>query len=110
MWLNRAGSLSYVWDTFNTDDLLLIEDQYKHKEAWQRGWRFGDEQSWLGLTVPQEKVHLWGTPEGVLSYRLHASENGLLPKNARVVYFNGIEDPSSLIYQDECPWILGYWK
>ena len=110
MWLNKAGSLPLVWHDFTTDDLILVEDQYKHKEAWARGWRFGDEQSWLGVCVPEDCVHLWDTPEGVLSYRLHASENGLLPKGARVVYFNGEEDPASPVCQAECPWITQHWN
>lgn len=52
----------------------------------------------------------------VLKYRRHirlltkGKSNGFLPKDARIVFFNGKEDPSNIAIQRSFPWIQEHYK
>jgi hypothetical protein len=49
--------------------------------------------------------------DGVFSFRLHVKTNeGKLPKGARIVFFEGQIDPWSKIAQHVSPWIVDHWR
>jgi len=100
MQLMTAGARKQVWDRFNPDTSPL--------EARRAGFD-GSDQAWISYVLgPHEKR--WSMKDGVFSFRLHVKTNeGKLPKGARIVFFEGQVDPWSGIAKHVSPWIEDHW-
>ena len=84
MFLMTAGARRQVWDDF---------DPIASPEAAYRAGRFGSDQGWISHRLGKGEA-MWGTADGVYSYRLHVFPNGnALPPGARIVMFHGGLDP-----------------
>lgn len=99
MTLMTAGSRREVWDDFNP---------YKSPHDSVQAGQFGSDQGWishkLGFGQPT-----WKFNDGVVSYSAHMrSHKGILPRSARIVFFNGKVDPWSPEAQ-ALPWVRKHW-
>lgn len=86
MFLMTAGARPHVWRDFHPKTSPVL--------AKQAGF-YGSDQAWMSYCLGKSEAR-WSTQDGVCSYRLHvAPAGGRLPKDARVVFFNGKCDPWS---------------
>lgn len=103
MWMMNAGARAQVWEKFEANPERAV--------ARARGAGFfGTDQAWMCYSLgPLEKR--WRAEDGVYSYRMHLKENGgTLPKDARVVFFEGNYDPWSKVIQNLCPWVVDHYR
>lgn len=96
----RTGTRTRVWDEFNP--------AVSPRQAHQAGCR-GSDQGWIAYCLgPKEAI--WGTSDGVYSYRNHILPSGTLPGNARIVSFHGKHDPWDPQVQRASPWIREHYR
>jgi len=111
---------------------------FTHPEAVKKGFIVGSDQAWISACVYPD-APIWTEEDGIYSYRLLKKPKevsvkrwrkdpntnrkikvdkqidvdgwgGELPPGARIVFFNGVADPSLASCQKECPWIKDHWK
>lgn len=100
MWMLRAGTRTKVWDEFDPEKSPAL--------AKAKGYH-GSDQAWLSYIIPGEPR--WTRDDGVLSYRVHLKVPGTpLPKDARIVFFNGHVDPWTPVAKKNCPWIETHYR
>ena len=84
----------------------------------------GSDQAWLSHKI--EGAPTWGRKDGVYSFRFDVKCNfgqrmgfgrkkiqprsGALPKNARIVFFHGPDDPSMTHLHPQHKWIHEHWR
>jgi hypothetical protein len=84
MFLLTAGSRPQVWQQFNP--------KVTPGKAKAAG-RFGSDQGTVSYILGEGEA-MWGTQDGVYSYRIHIQPNGdQLPADARVIHCHGGQDP-----------------
>lgn len=103
MWMMDAGARRRVWDKFVENPDLAI------KRARGAGF-YGTDQAWVCYILgPNEKR--WTVQDGVFSYRMRMKNNGgALPKEAKIVFFEGHLDPWSPVVRDTQPWVIEHYK
>ena len=95
----KPGAQLEVWDEFIRNPRAAIA------AAANAGFR-GSDQAWLSYKLAH-KVPIYGRGDGIYSIRdLGASHT--LPKDARLVQFNGPQKPWS--YHGPADWVAKYWK
>lgn len=100
MLMMTAGSRVKVWNDFHPISSPKITKGL--------GW-FGSDQAWISYRLGDGEA-TWGTADGVYSYRIHiAPKNNVLPKNAKLVVFHGIDDPWEHKAQG-FDWVRANWK
>lgn len=90
-----AGAAPEVWETFDPErvpDLSHIA---------------GTDQWWVSHSVNGVATWPWGSESGI--YR-DPQIKGRLPRDARVVCFQGPRDPSMVSVQRTQPWIKEHWR
>lgn len=103
MWMMDAGARAFVWERFNADPERAIS------RARAAGF-FGSDQAWMCYVLGAGEPR-WTSDDGVYSYRLHVRPNaGKLPRDARVVFFEGSYDPWRAECQRDAPWIRDYYR
>lgn len=97
----RAGTRTQVYDDF--------DPALSPARAHAAGCR-GSDQGWIAYRLgPYE--HLWGTQDGVYSYRNHVLPGGgRLPKGARIVAFHGAHDPWHRDVQARHSWVREHYR
>lgn len=86
MLLLTAGTRAKVWTAF---------DPVLSPQLSKRAGHFGSDQGWLSYCLGPGEAR-WTKEDGVYSYRNEiAPKGGVLPKNARIVFFHGRDDPWS---------------
>lgn len=102
MWMMNAGARQQVWDRFEQDPERVI--------ARARGNGFyGSDQAVMNYVLGPEQAK-WAEMDGVYSYRMHIkNDKGLLPANAKVVFFEGHYDPWNPVTQSIAPWIKDHY-
>jgi len=102
MWMMNAGARKQVWERFEANPEKAI------RRANGAGF-YGSDQAWMCYALgPHEKR--WRAEDGVYSYRMHVKNNhGKLPKDARIVFFEGHYDPDNAVTQRQCPWIKEHY-
>lgn len=100
-WLLRTGTRTKVWDNF--------DPTRSPAHATALGY-FGSDQAWIGAALgPNEQRY--GAADGVYSYRVHIQPAlGLLPRNARIVFFHGKHDPWHANVQRNHPWVRHHYR
>jgi len=84
MFLLTAGARSRVWTAF---------DPRTSPRAAMRAGNFGSDQAWLSYCLGPGEAR-WTKADGVYSYRNEiAPRGGILPRDARIVFFHGKYDP-----------------
>ena len=93
----RAGSKPDVWTRFDPET--------SPQEASEAGF-WGSDQAWISYVLGD--VPMWDESDGLVSFRLMEDQTKL-PKEARIVVFNGQEDPWS--YRPmSIPWVKRNWQ
>lgn len=70
----------------------------------------GSDQGWIAYRLAN-KGHMWGTKDGVYSYRNHVQPaGGRLPSGARLVAFHGAHDPWHSDVQARHPWVREHYR
>lgn len=103
MWMMDAGARSEVWGKFDENPERAI--------VRARGAGFyGSDQAWMCYILGPKQAR-WVAEDGVYSFRMHVKDsNGVLPKNAKIVFFEGHYDPWNPATQKKCPWITDFYK
>lgn len=103
MWMMTAGARKDVWEKFK-------EDPEKAVQRARRAGFFGSDQAWMCYALgPRE--NRWDATDRVYSYRTHVKPNGgAMPKDARIVFFQGHYDPWHPKIQETCPWVKEHYK
>jgi hypothetical protein len=100
-WLLRAGTRTKVWTGF--------DPKASPASARALGY-FGSDQAWIGAALGPDEAK-WSTADGVYSYRVHVQPAlGMLPRNARIVFFHGRHDPWQPAVQRSSPWIRHHYR
>lgn len=100
MMLMTAGARPQVWTTF---DPRTSPRKAKAAQCW------GSDQGWISYCLgPKEKK--WSRADGVYSYRNDIKTcGGSLPKDARIIFWHGKDDPWSPIGQ-KMEWVRHHWR
>lgn len=100
MVMMTAGARRQVYDDF---DPALSPD------LTRRVGHFGSDQAWISRCLGDGEAR-WGVKDGIYSYRVHLKpQRGVLPENARVVFFHGQVDPWSPEAQ-RLGWVRDNWR
>jgi hypothetical protein len=100
MVMMTAGARREVYETF---------DPATSPELTRRVGHFGSDQAWISRCLGDKEAR-WGVRDGVYSYRVHLRpQRGVLPANARVVFFHGQIDPWSAEAQ-RLGWVRDNWR
>lgn len=101
MFLLRAGARRQVWDRF--------DPVASPREAHAAG-RFGSDQGWISHCLGGGEAR-WTRADGVYSFRNDLKMKGVreLPRDARVVFFHGADDPWAMRVQAEYGWIRTHY-
>lgn len=100
MMLMTAGARPQVWTTF---DPRTSPRKAKAAQCW------GSDQGWISYCLgPKEKK--WTRADGVYSYRNDLKQSrSALPKDARIIFFHGREDPWGRNAQT-MDWVREHWR
>lgn len=111
MLMMDAGARSQVWETFpGVPSITHKTPKYNTNEIWNMSNYVGTDQAWISHCLgPNEKT--WNSNDGVYSFKTHIKDQGIvdLPKNSRIIFFNGKGDPSQEPLQENYPWIKHNW-
>lgn len=103
MWLTNAGARPQVWEGFRRSPADAIH-------AARKAGYYGSDQGWLNHVLDRREA-FWSEPDGVYSYRMHLrAKRGELPANARIVMFEGSEDPDHVRVQSTAPWVREHYR
>lgn len=116
----RAGAHPKVWRGFRPKKVIRRENRCHLYKGCP--W-FGTDQAVIAHLLPNAPTWHWN--DGVYNFReiflpnkkdllvwkrLGERHTGTLPRNARIIFFNGKFDPSQPELQEKYPWIRKYWK
>lgn len=101
MFMLTAGARAKVWETFHPVRSPLHGRRLNY---------VGSDQAWIAACLgPREKK--WGQLDGVYSYRNEIRpRGGILPKDARVVFFHGKHDPWDAPIYDHLKWVRDHYR
>jgi hypothetical protein len=100
MFLMRAGTRTQVWDRF--------DPQRSPREALLAGYR-GSDQGWINFVLGSGE-QMFTREDGIYSWRVDIKpRGGVLPPNARMIMFHGVEDPWSTEPQRHS-WVREHWR
>jgi hypothetical protein len=94
-YLIKAGSRPHVWTDF--------KGQPSINEARRAGFR-GSDQAWLSYKLGEREPY-YGKDAGIYSIRDMKGTEHRLPKDARMVHFNGPTKP----WSSPLPWVKEHW-
>lgn len=103
MWMMNAGAREKIWTEFQKNPERAVQ------KARGAGF-FGSDQAWMCYMLgPME--NRWTADDGVFSYRTHVKPaRGALPKDARIVFFQGHYDPWHPMIREQCPWVGQHYR
>jgi len=108
LFMLRAGARKEVWDDF--DPMKAKELERVRSPRTRRKTKFvGTDQAYISHVLKDEPVWEPGD-EGIYLFRKFRKGARPLPSNTRVVFFNGVYDPSQRQICKEFPWIKKYWR
>jgi hypothetical protein len=92
-----AGARPQVWEKFCPRESPI---------STRRARMQGSDQAWIAYILGPHEAR-WGREDGVYSFRMDIkrSTSRDLPKDARVVFFHGNEDPWDAEVQGRYPWV-----
>lgn len=97
----KAGARPHVWTEF---------DPARSPLAARKAGFIGSDQAWIAFRLgPKEAT--WTEADGVYSWRMKLRRNrGILPADARIVFFHGHADPWHPWTQQQAPWVKEHWR
>lgn len=96
IYLLTPGTRTEVWTEFNGAESVL--------KARKAGFR-GSDQAWLSYMLGHREKY-WGRDSGIYSIRDMKGTEQILPRDARLVQFNGPTKP----WASPLPWVRKHWK
>lgn len=100
MWMMNPGCRQQVFSDFDPAMSPI--------ETHNAGY-VGSDQAWFALKIPGEAT--WGKQDGVYSWRKHMKNRMyFLPEDAKIIFFQGQEDPWDQSAIDKAPWILEHYR
>lgn len=101
MWMMTPGARRQVYDEFDR----TISPILTHNAGF-----VGSDQAWFAFCLgPNEAT--WTKEDGVYAWRSHLKNRDYrLPPNARIVFFQGQEDPWDQSARDKAPWIAEHYR
>ena len=101
MWMMNAGARQQVFSDFDPHKSPI--------ETYNAGY-VGSDQAWFAHCLgPKEAT--WKSLDGVYSWRQHMKNRMyMLPEDARIVFFQGGEDPWDQSARDKAPWIEEHYR
>lgn len=96
-----AGSLRYIWDTF--------DPKLSPITANAAGWR-GSDQAWLSMNLIGKEGCADIPYPAFASYPLHVRKLGGFSSKTRLVFFHGRKKPWLPETRAEASWISRYWR
>jgi hypothetical protein len=103
LYMLKAGSHPEVWESFDPS-MVILRPKLSHRYHGFKG--FGTDQLVIAAILPWAKT--WSRKDGIQVYREFLKHP--LPKNTRIVFFNGRFDPSHEELQERHPWIRKAWR
>ena len=101
LFMHRAGSLQWIWDTF---------DPIESPKATKGAKYYGSDQAWLSYCFKGSRPGC-DVQDGVYSFARDCYRPRAEPaENARVVFFNGKRKPWEHFTQLTTPWISRHWR
>jgi len=104
--LMDAGARAQVYHDFDRDFYERVKAEKNYG---------GSDQAWYAVCLG-EREQTWQKVDGIYNYREHIAPapplgtGGGLPKNARIVVFNGRFSPEWKDIQEKSPWIKEHWR
>lgn len=99
MWLFQAGKFDWLWDEFSPAKSPM--------RANDAGY-FGSDQAWISYRLAGGEAG-WTAQDGVYSFTRDIMRSRMLPRNTRVVSFNGKRKPWGPEVRQMAPWIVKYY-
>lgn len=103
MQLQTAGARQRVWEEF---------DPATSPQRGRALGYIGSDQAWIGACLGPGEAK-WSAADGVYSYRNEISRGGgagLLPRNARIVFFHGHVDPWQPTTKARHRWVKEHYR
>ena len=102
MWMMDAGARRQVWTKFNDNPARAID------RARGAGF-YGSDQAWMNYVLGPNENH-WDEKDGVYSYRMNIKNDGNLPDDARIVFFEGMYNPWDPVIRNAHPWVVEHYR
>jgi hypothetical protein len=106
---NSVNGSMIMMDAGARAEVLEKFDPKTSPDLTRRIGLFGSDQAWISYVLGDREAR-WGCRDGVYSYRVHLRpQRGILPSNARIVFFHGQVDP----WSDEAQrldWVREHWR
>ena len=100
MWMMNAGARQQVFTDF--DPVKSPIDTYNAGYV-------GSDQAWFAYKIPGEVT--WKKEDGVYSWRQHMKNRMyMLPEDAKIVFFQGQEDPWDESARAKASWIEEHYR
>lgn len=96
MYLLTTGSRTQVWDTFMGETSIAVARAARYR---------GSDQAWLSYCLGAGETY-WSDSAGIYSIRDMKDGRQPLPKDARLVHFNGPQKP----WTSPLPWVRDHWR
>jgi hypothetical protein len=101
MWMMDAGARARVLDEF---------DPRLSPLAAKRAGCIGSDQAWISYILGPNEAS-WGTEDGVYAFQFAIRNRGfLLPRDAKIVFFQGNTDPWDTFAREKAPWVLEHYR
>lgn len=102
MLMMDVGARTQVWDKFDPRESPICT---------RRARIMGSDQAWISYILGPGETK-WGKQDGVYSWRMDImrTTDKALPKDARIVFFHGADDPWHAEVQGKAPWVGQNWK
>lgn len=101
MWMMDPGAREIVYDLFDPLTSPLITRELD---------LCGSDQAWIAHVLGPDEA-TWSKDDGVYVWRTYLKNRMYqLPLDARIVFFQGSEDPWDQSAIDKAPWILDYYQ
>lgn len=118
MWMVKNGSMNYIWQNFQLQDLSWKRHHKKSKDedwgwrcvnrkAMQKGFKVGSDQAWIAYCCYPDKASIWRKRDGV--YNFNQIRDMGLPDNARIVFFAGAVEPDDKKLAKKNKWMKKYY-
>ncbi|MCK5318047.1 MAG: hypothetical protein KAJ55_09035 [Anaerolineales bacterium] len=101
MWMMDAGARKEVWDDFDP----IISPKQTRKAGYH-----GSDQAWLSYKLGKGEPQWTPESDGVYAFRSDIKKKKYhLPEDARIIFFQGHNDPWDSHSNKIAPWIKDYY-
>lgn len=99
LFMFRTGMMDWLWDEFDPIQSPRRSIQAKY---------FGSDQGWISYRLQGGEAG-WTKSDGIYSYSSDV-QHRVVPRDARIVSFNGKRKPWEDVVRNESLWVTRHWK